>query len=377
MQKKISRLWIICAGLPQPAKIVIMILILAATYVAMNVAAMDDKPIIGVLSVVPVVFAGLFWGGAVGALSVVPVRLDLIVYYVYFHALPPNLSLPIILTAMVCWALLGYVVGHLRDTYLSLGKAYEEANLLHEQLILKNKESEKLSADLARSNRELEQFAYIASHDLKEPLRKVKAFGERLVIKARDKLDDDAKDYLTRMQNAAERMGALIDGLLTYSRVTSTGEALTDVDLAAETAAVLNDLEARLHDRNGRVEVSGLPHLRAAPMQMRQLMQNLIGNGLKYARRDVPPVVTVTGNVSGDKLVITVADNGIGFEQQYAEQIFGVFQRLHGRGSEYDGTGIGLSVCRKIVERHGGTITAVGVPDQGATFTVTLPMLHS
>jgi signal transduction histidine kinase len=376
MHKGINRFWLLCANLPQPAKIGFFLLLLAVSMLAMSTVAPDDQPVVGVLSIIPVLFAGLFWGGTVGALSTFPVRFDLVIYYVTHRAFPPNFSPQMIPIAMVCWAMLGYIVGHLRDIYLTLDRAYGEARLLQDQLVAKNKESQKLSVDLARSNKELEQFAYVASHDLKEPLRKVMSFGERLTNKFGDKLGDDGKDYLTRMNSASKRMGALIDGLLAYSHVTSKSDPFADVDLAVETTAVLSDLEIRISERNGRVDVSGLPHLQADPMQMRQLMQNLVGNGLKYSRKGVPPVVAVTGNVSGGNLVITVADNGIGFEQQHAEQIFGVFQRLHGRGSEYDGTGIGLSVCRKIVERHGGTITAVGVPGQGATFTVTLPLVQ-
>jgi signal transduction histidine kinase len=231
-----------------------------------------------------------------------------------------------------------------------------------------------LAKQLERSNHELQQFAYIASHDLKEPLRKVVAFGDRLKTKFADTIGETGKDYLERMQNATVRMQDLIDGLLSYSRVTSQGEPFKRVDLNTIAREVLGDLETSIGDKKATVTLSGLPIIEADPMQMRQLLQNLVGNALKYAKHDVPPVVAIDAHVDNGSCTIKVKDNGIGFEQQYAEQIFGVFRRLHGRGSEYDGTGIGLSVCQKIVLRHGGAISANGVSGQGSEFTVTLPL---
>lgn len=251
------------------------------------------------------------------------------------------------------------------------------------------RESEELlahiNAELARSNSELQQFAYIASHDLQEPLRKVQAFGDILVSRYRDALDAEGQDYLQRMQNAAARMKTLINDLLIYSRVTSKAQPFTTVDLAVVAREVAVDLESRLAETGGQLEFGALPTLEADPTQMRQLLQNLLGNALKYHRSEVPPRVQIDSrlvpNPHGEVLrtatadevcELTVGDNGIGFEQKYAEQIFAPFVRLHGR-NEYEGTGIGLAVCRKIVERHGGSITATGTPGQGATFLVRLP----
>lgn len=235
---------------------------------------------------------------------------------------------------------------------------------------------------LRHSNRELEQFASVASHDLQEPLRKIQAFGDRLQAKCADGLGEQGRDYIERMQASAVRMRNLIDALLTYSRVTTKAQPFVPVDLAVTAREVVSDLEGRLQQTGGRVEVGPLPTVDADPLQMRQLLQNLVANGLKFHKPGEPPVVQVEGRLLSDAIgngeasprcEIAVRDNGIGFEEVYIDRIFEVFQRLHGR-QEYEGTGIGLAICRKIVERHGGSITARSAPDQGATFLVTLPV---
>jgi PAS domain S-box-containing protein len=227
---------------------------------------------------------------------------------------------------------------------------------------------------LERSNRELETFASVASHDLQEPLRKIRAFADRLESKYGARLEPGARDYLERMCAAAARMQDLIENLLTFSRVTTKAQPFTSVDLCSVARDALSDLESRVMQSAGRVEVGALPSVDADAMQMHQLLQNLIGKALKFHRPGVPPIVCVSSRTlpDGDRVEIRVQDNGLGFEQQYAERIFGMFQRLHGR-SEFEGTGIGLAICRKIVERHNGTIVASGVPGAGALFTVTLP----
>ncbi len=226
--------------------------------------------------------------------------------------------------------------------------------------------------ELRRSNAELEQFAYVASHDLQEPLRKIQAFGDLLAAKHAAALADEGRGYVGKMQSSAGRMSRLIDDLLSYSRVTTHARPFAHVDLAATVRDVVEDLELRATRAGGRVEVGPLPAVEADPVQMRQLFQNLVGNALKFHRPGVPPVVRVTAEPAGDGWALSVADNGIGFEDRYAGRIFQVFQRLHGR-DEYDGTGVGLAICRKIVDRHGGTIAAYGRPGEGATFVVTLP----
>lgn len=225
---------------------------------------------------------------------------------------------------------------------------------------------------LRQSNKELEQFAYIASHDLQEPLRKVQAFSDRLASKYGDKLDDDGKLYISRMQDASNRMRGLIQDLLSYSRIRSKGQEFVSVDLNDIVRGVISDLEVRLEQTEGRVKVGDLPTVLADPLQMRQVFQNLIGNALKFKKSGVPPVVKIVSRTKENGHVIVVQDNGIGFEQQYAERVFEIFQRLHGR-SEYEGTGMGLAIVKKILERHVGSIRAESAAGQGARFILTLP----
>ena len=230
--------------------------------------------------------------------------------------------------------------------------------------------------ELQRSNHDLEAFASVASHDLQEPLRKILTFADRLMVRFGAQLPEGADEYVGRVTSAARRMQQLIDALLTYSRVTSRPAAFAPVALGRIVEDVLGDLESRLATSGGRVEVGPLPTVDADAMQMRQLMQNLVANALKFHRPDQPPTVRISAEVDGDRCRLTVADDGIGFDPMYGERIFGVFQRLHGRGT-YEGAGIGLAVCKRIVERHGGGIVATGVPDGGARFVVTLPLRHA
>ncbi len=226
--------------------------------------------------------------------------------------------------------------------------------------------------ELRRSNAELEQFAYVASHDLQEPLRKIQAFGDLLGTKHGAALPEEGRGYVGKMKASAGRMSRLIDDLLSFSRVTTHAKPFTRVNLADTVREVVDDLELRAEKVGGRIEVGELPEVEGDAVQMRQLFQNLIGNALKFHRPDVPPVVRVSAEHGAGGWTIAVADNGIGFEDRHAARIFQVFQRLHGR-DEYEGTGVGLAICRKIVDRHGGTITAHGRPGEGATFVVTLP----
>jgi PAS domain S-box-containing protein len=254
------------------------------------------------------------------------------------------------------------------------------------EVALRRSEAElkKFAAKLEASNRELQDFASVASHDLQEPLRKIQAFGDRLKTKYADALGEGGRDYLERMQNAAGRMQTLINDLLTFSRVTTKAQPFVTVDLAEVAAGVVSDLEARVERSGGRVEIGEMLTLDADPLQMRQLLQNLIGNALKFHKPDEPPLVKVwcermasggdrEGTVGGDLCRINVSDNGIGFDEKYLDRIFTVFQRLHGR-HQYEGTGVGLAVVRRIAERHGGSVTAASEPGRGSTFVVTLPI---
>jgi PAS domain S-box-containing protein len=226
--------------------------------------------------------------------------------------------------------------------------------------------------ELQRSNAALEVFAAVASHDLQEPLRKILAFGERLQATAGPALDDNARGYLDRMLSAAARMRRLIMDLLAYARVTTRAEPFVRVDLAGLAGEVMTDLETSIAEAGAVIEIGRLPAINADPLQIRQLLQNLISNALKYRNVAIPLVVRLDARADGDRCILTVTDNGIGFGAQYAERIFGMFERLHNR-QDYEGSGIGLAICRSIAEHHGGTISAAGAPGQGAVFTVVLP----
>jgi PAS domain S-box-containing protein len=226
-------------------------------------------------------------------------------------------------------------------------------------------------AELERSNQELERFASIASHDLQEPLRKIRAFGERLETICEGTLPEKGRDYLARMTAAAARMQALINSLLSLARVGTGGDAWREVDLGILVSEVVADVEEALSRTGGRVEVGTLPSVTADPTQMRQLFQNVIVNGLKF-RGAAPPVIRISATARDSDWQIIVADNGIGFDPKYAERIFQPFERLQGR-DVYEGTGIGLALCRRIVQRHGGSIAADASPGSGARFTINLP----
>jgi PAS domain S-box-containing protein len=229
---------------------------------------------------------------------------------------------------------------------------------------------------LQQSNRELEDFAYVASHDLQEPLRKIQAFADLLKTKHGASVPPQARDYLDRMQSAAKRMQVLINDLLSFSRVTTKAKPFVPVSLGEIARDVAKDLEVRTHETGGAIVIGDLPTIDADPLQMRQLLQNLAANALKFHREGVAPVVEIAASIGNDGLCrLTVSDNGIGFEEKYAERIFTMFERLHGR-AKYEGTGIGLAICRKIAQRHGGDIEARSTLGEGAAFTVTIPVRH-
>jgi|CXWL01.1.fsa_nt_gi PAS domain S-box-containing protein len=233
---------------------------------------------------------------------------------------------------------------------------------------------EKQSSALYRSNTELSQFAYVASHDLREPLHKVNAFADRLNEKLDGKLDEEGRDYLRRMLRAINGMQNLIDALLQLARVTTRVGACEVVDLEVLAKDVVDSLDISISRCKGRVELGEMPRIHADPLQMRQLLQNLISNAIKFQKPDAHPRVLVHGRLLGDgRCEIVVSDDGIGFEMKHAERIFKPFQRLHGR-FEYEGTGIGLTICQKIAERHGGTITVKSAPGEGAEFRVVIPI---
>jgi PAS domain S-box-containing protein len=228
---------------------------------------------------------------------------------------------------------------------------------------------------LEESNQALRDFASIASHDLQEPLRKVSAFGNMLNQKCGASLGEQGQDYLKRMLDATQRMQSLLTALLEYSRLSTRVDPFVEVDLKKTIHEVLSDLEIRIEKTGGEVRVVDLPAIQADPTQMRQLFQNLIGNGLKFHKEGVKPVVEISSMaVYGRMHRIILKDNGIGFDEEHLDKIFAPFQRLHGRSSRYEGTGMGLAICKKIVERHRGSITAKSTPGEGSTFIITLPM---
>lgn len=233
-------------------------------------------------------------------------------------------------------------------------------------------ELEQQRVQLERTNSELEQYAWVTSHDLKEPLRKIRTFSDMLLTMSREDLPQEALHRIRKIQESAERMDKLIEAILMYSH-SSPDETLEEVDLNTIVTEVLSDLELSISNSNAVVEVTPLPVVRGIPFQLRQLFQNLVSNAIKYNRPGVPPVITITHAIKKGYHQIEVADNGIGFKEEFAGKIFQVFQRLVAR-HEYEGTGIGLALCKKIAENHGGSIEAYSKEGAGSRFEILLPL---
>ena len=252
------------------------------------------------------------------------------------------------------------------DSRVCIGIDITERKAIEKQLRL-------FTRRLIQSNQSLQEFAFIASHDLQEPLRKVMTFGRMLRQQHAGRMDKEGLDYLDRMINASERMQDLLKSLLNYSRVTTKIEPFKAVDLGEIVREVLSDLEVSLDKTHGKVNVGKLPVISADPSQIRQLFQNLIGNALKFHRPEENPVVRINSHTVANGIRIDVEDNGTGFDEAYADKIFAPFTRLHSR-VEYEGTGMGLAICKKIVERHGGTLSVKSTPGKGSVFSVLLPI---
>ncbi len=259
----------------------------------------------------------------------------------------------------------------------TIANNYQELKNTSEQLIDSNMQ-------LERSNMDLMQFASVASHDLKEPLRKIQVFGNILSDKLKEKLSADELGHMHKITQASKRMQVLIEDVLTLSKLSNSELAREEVDLAKVIGRIIDDLEITINEKNTKVTVGDLPVIQAVPGQMHQVFQNLISNALKFNDKNTPSITitkkTVTGKAfketglpgaANDYTCIEVKDNGIGFEEQYGEKIFGIFQRLNGR--QFDGTGIGLAIVKKIIENHGGYIKAMSVPGKGTGFTMYLP----
>ena len=272
----------------------------------------------------------------------------------------------------------GFLFKYVQNQNVKLEKTVKERTLSLErqfwELIRENAERKKVEEELKRSNQDLQDFAAIASHDLQEPLRKVVMFGDRLKNQFSGEMNEKALGFLDRMGNAATRMQILIDELLLFSRVSTKGKTFKETNLEKIVHEVLADLESRITRSGAKVHMETLPVIEADEIQMRQLFQNLIGNALKFHKNDIPPEILVRGHVNGSSTCeILVKDNGIGFDEKYVQRIFKPFERLHGR-SDYEGTGMGLAICKKIVKRHGGSICVESKLNEGCEFSVTLPL---
>jgi signal transduction histidine kinase len=262
---------------------------------------------------------------------------------------------------------------------------------IHERKVSEDKVKElnhKLLENIERlesANRDLDRFAFMASHDLQEPLRKMLMFSDRLGHKYKDILDDEGKMFISRIQHAGERMQALIKDILLFSKTSIERPVFVETDLNEILTEVLSEMETVVNDKNAKIEADQLPNLSVNPVLMRPLFHNLISNAIKYAKKDVQPVVKIYSEYSAGQngsdpneiknkyCRIYVEDNGIGFDQKYSEQIFGMFKRLH-LHSEFEGTGIGLALCKKIVEEHNGFITARSKINEGSVFIISLPV---
>lgn len=237
---------------------------------------------------------------------------------------------------------------------------------------------------LESTNKELDRFAFMASHDLQEPIRKIRIFSDRISEKYTDLIGDEGRQYIDKMQSACARMQTLIADILAFTKIEVTRESLIYSDIGSLVDEVIAEMDLRIQEKHARIVKSGLPKLHVHPGLIKSLFQNLLSNALKYARKEVPPVITITTKMdtstkAGDSISVKkywriyVQDNGIGFEQQYAEQIFTMFTRLH-VGPEYTGTGIGLAICKKIVDEHHGYISARSTLNEGAVFVISLPV---
>lgn len=282
-----------------------------------------------------------------------------------FYLSPPGLSMLIVITNR------SLSIGGIFVTMYGILKYKGKEKLATEQ----SGKLEKLNEELKETNSELENFAYVASHDLQEPLRKIQSFGDRVMAKEGDKISEEGKDYISRMMNAASRMQILVNDLLSYSRLRTKEKPFEKIDLNLLLKGVVSDLEIAIEKSGAKIEIENLPVIDGDSTQIRQLFQNLIANAIKFRNAMGNPVIKITfSKLSNYFFEIQVSDNGIGFDQQYEEKIFQFFQRLD--GSKYEGSGIGLAVCRKIVQRHRGAISAKSKLGEGSTFRITLPIFQ-
>ncbi len=251
-------------------------------------------------------------------------------------------------------------------------KRAAELIIANKELAFQNDEKEKRAAELILVNKELESFAYIASHDLQEPLRKIQTFSGRILAEDQE-LSDTRKDYLRRMQLAGQRMSTLIEDLLTYSRINVTERKFEATDLTSIIDEIKSDLSEKIDEKQAVIEIGEMCKVNVITFQLRQLLFNLINNALKFSSTLRSPHIFITSKIENHQYHLSITDNGIGFEPEYRNRIFEVFQKLHGQ-QEYAGTGIGLAIVKKIIDNHGGTITATGELNKGARFDMYIPV---
>jgi light-regulated signal transduction histidine kinase (bacteriophytochrome) len=264
---------------------------------------------------------------------------------------------------------------HLEELVKEHTVEFEDLNKqLKRELAERKRAEEKVKEsleELERSNTELEQFAYAASHDLQEPLRMVTSYAQLLEKRYKDKLDDDAKDFINYAVGGATRMQKMIDGLLLYSRIQTRGKHFVPIDCSSVVAQAISNLKIHIDETHAIVESDDLPTINADEMQLIRLFQNLIDNALKFHGSEVPRI-HISASGRGNKWMFSISDNGIGIDSKYKDRIFVIFQRLHGE-EEFPGTGMGLAICKRIVERHSGQIWVDSDLGQGATFYFTIP----